>query len=97
MSRSRRLTTSSAASLEPVTGWPPKGRVVWSIFHGDLTNVFSKKLENLKAACALHFAHYNFVCVHSSLRITPAMEELHELSSGSLHHLIFKATASTSF
>jgi hypothetical protein len=39
-----------------------------------LTNVFSKKLENLKAACALHFAHYNFVCVHSSLRITPAME-----------------------
>ena len=38
-----------------------------------LTNAFSKKLENLKAACALHFAHYNFVRVHSSLRITPAM------------------------
>ena len=30
-----------------------------------LTNAFSKKLENLKAACALHFAHYNFCRVHS--------------------------------
>ncbi len=38
-----------------------------------LTNAFSKKLRHLKAACALHFAHYNFVRVHSSLRITPAM------------------------
>ena len=38
-----------------------------------LTNAFSKKLENLKAACALHFAHYNFVRIHSSLRVTPAM------------------------
>jgi IS1 family transposase len=39
-----------------------------------LTNAFSKKLENLKAACALHFAHYNFCRIHSSLRVTPAME-----------------------
>jgi IS1 family transposase len=38
-----------------------------------LTNAFSKKLANLKAACALHFVHYNFVRVHSSLRVTPAM------------------------
>jgi IS1 family transposase len=38
-----------------------------------LTNAFSKKLDNLKAALALHFAHYNFVRVHRSLRITPAM------------------------
>jgi IS1 family transposase len=38
-----------------------------------LTNAFSKKLENLKAACALHFCHYNFCRVHSSLRVTPAM------------------------
>ncbi|OPY80943.1 MAG: IS1 transposase [Syntrophorhabdus sp. PtaU1.Bin058] len=38
-----------------------------------LTNAFSKKLENLKAAVALHFAHYNFVRVHGSLRVTPAM------------------------
>jgi len=38
-----------------------------------LTNAFSKKLTNLKAACALHFAHYNFVRVHHTLRVTPAM------------------------
>ena len=39
-----------------------------------LTNAFSKKLENLKAALALHFAHYNFMRIHSTLRVTPAME-----------------------
>ena len=39
-----------------------------------LTNAFSKKLENLKAAIALHFAWYNYVRVHRSLRVTPAME-----------------------
>jgi IS1 family transposase len=39
-----------------------------------LTNAFSKKLENLKAAVALHFAHYNFVRIHKKLRVTPAME-----------------------
>jgi IS1 family transposase len=38
-----------------------------------LTNGFSKKVENLKAAVSLHFAHYNFVRLHRSLRITPAM------------------------
>jgi len=39
-----------------------------------LTNAFSKKLANLKAAVALHFAHYNLMRVHSSLRVTPAMQ-----------------------
>ncbi len=39
-----------------------------------LTNAFSKKLENLKAATALHFFHYNFMRIHSRLRVTPAME-----------------------
>lgn len=38
-----------------------------------LTNAYSKKLRNLKAAVALHFAHYNFVRIHMSLRVTPAM------------------------
>lgn len=38
-----------------------------------LTNAFSKKLENFKAAIALHFAYYNFVKIHGSLRMTPAM------------------------
>jgi IS1 family transposase len=38
-----------------------------------LTNAFSKKLVNLKAALALHFAHYNFCRIHQTLRVTPAM------------------------
>jgi hypothetical protein len=38
-----------------------------------LTNAFSKKMSNLRAATALHFAHYNFCRNHSSLRVTPAM------------------------
>jgi IS1 family transposase/lambda repressor-like predicted transcriptional regulator len=39
-----------------------------------LTNAFSKKVENLEAAVALHFMHYNFARVHQTLRVTPAME-----------------------
>jgi IS1 family transposase len=39
-----------------------------------LTNGFSKKWENLWAALCLHFAWYNFVRVHRTLRVTPAME-----------------------
>jgi hypothetical protein len=38
-----------------------------------LTNAFSKKVTNLRAAVALHFAHYNFVRIHSSHKVTPAM------------------------
>ncbi len=34
----------------------------------------SAKLAKLKAAVALHFAYYNFCRVHSTLRVTPAME-----------------------
>lgn len=39
-----------------------------------LTNAFSKKLENLRAAVALHFMWYNFGRIHQTLRVTPAME-----------------------
>jgi hypothetical protein len=39
-----------------------------------LTNAFSKRLENLRAAVALHFAYYDLCRVHQSLRVTPAME-----------------------
>ncbi len=35
---------------------------------------FSKKLENLKAAVALHFAYYNFCWIPRTTRVTPAME-----------------------
>ena len=38
-----------------------------------LTNGFSKKLENHIAAISLHFMHYNFVRIHQSLKVTPAM------------------------
>lgn len=38
-----------------------------------LTNAFSKKIENHVAATALHFAHYNFVRRHQSLRVSPAV------------------------
>ncbi len=39
-----------------------------------LTNVFSKKLDNLKAAVDLHFFNYYFVRIHKIIRVTPAME-----------------------
>ena len=39
-----------------------------------ITNGFSKKAENLRAAVALHFAYYNLCRVHLALRVTPAME-----------------------
>ena len=38
-----------------------------------LTNAFSRRLEFLGHAVALHFMHYNFVRVHQTLRINPAM------------------------
>lgn len=39
-----------------------------------LTNAFSKKLANMKAAVSLHFAYYNFVRIHQTIKVTPAME-----------------------
>lgn len=38
-----------------------------------LTNAFSKKIENHAHAVALHMMYYNFVRVHSKLRMSPAM------------------------
>ncbi len=38
-----------------------------------LTNAFSKKAENHAHMMAIYFMHYNFVRLHQTLKITPAM------------------------
>jgi hypothetical protein len=38
-----------------------------------LTNAFSKKIENHFYALAIYFMHYNYVRIHTTLRVTPAM------------------------
>lgn len=38
-----------------------------------LTNAFSKKIENHGHSLALYFLYYNFVRIHKSLKVTPAM------------------------
>jgi hypothetical protein len=38
-----------------------------------LTNAFSKKAENHAHSVAIYFMHYNFVRIHQTLRVTPAM------------------------
>lgn len=53
-----------------------------------LTLAFSKKLDNFKAAIALHLAYYNFVKTHGSLRCTPAMEAGIEKSAWSVSDLV---------
>jgi IS1 family transposase len=57
-----------------------------------LTNGFSKKLENMKAAVSLHFAHYNFVRMHKTLKCTPAMAAGVEKSLWSLTELADRTT-----
>lgn len=39
-----------------------------------LSNGFSRKKANLRAALALYFAYFNFVRFHKSIRMTPAMK-----------------------
>lgn len=56
-----------------------------------LTNAFSKKLDNFKAAIGLHFGYYNFVKRHSTLRMTPAMAAGIEPSFWSVADLIEQA------
>lgn len=38
-----------------------------------LTNAFSRRVANPEAVVALHFMYYNFVRIHQTLRMTPAM------------------------
>ena len=58
-----------------------------------LTNGFSKKIEKMKAAVSLHFAHYNFVRMHKSLRMTPAMAAKVETGLWSLQDLMERTSA----
>jgi hypothetical protein len=61
-----------------------------------LTNAFSKKLENMKAALAIHFAHYNFCRIHQTLRVTPAMEAGISDHAWSLEEVMGAAARNTS-
>ena len=76
------LLDKQRASLEPdptmiCTSHVERQNLTMRTFLRRLTRLclgFSKKLENLKHAIALHFAYYNFCRVHRTLRVTPAME-----------------------
>ncbi len=76
-----------ATEMRPVLGNPDFKRVCTSIVErgnltmrmqikrlARLTLCYSKKWENLWAALCLHFWFYNFARIHSSLRVTPAMQ-----------------------
>lgn len=53
-----------------------------------LTHAFSKKRENFEAAVGLHFAYYNFIRRHNTLRCTPAMAAGVERSFWSVGELL---------
>lgn len=57
-----------------------------------LTNGFSKKLENMKAVVSLHFAHYDFVRMHKTLKCTPVMAAGVEKSLWSLTEPVDRTT-----
>ncbi len=56
-----------------VHGAAPNRRSSGGSRFAGLTNGFSKKLRNHRAAVALYVAHYNLCRVHETIRMTPAM------------------------
>ena len=58
-----------------------------------LTNAFSKKVENHRAAVALHFAHYNFVRLHQTFESAPAMAAGVSRHLWSLEELVDRVTS----
>lgn len=90
----RRYSTAECTGVEvrPVRGMPDESKISTSYVERQnltmrmgmrrftrLTNGFSKKIENLSAAIALHYMHYNFARPHTTLsknrgrKTTPAM------------------------
>ena len=63
---------------------PPQRRRMMCRRFTRLTNVFSKNLENLKTALALHVAYYNFCRRHGTLPVW-GLEELLATSMGGEH------------
>jgi IS1 family transposase len=53
-----------------------------------LTNGFSKKAENHMHSVALFYMHYNFVRIHQTLRVTPAMEAGISTKLWSVHDIV---------
>jgi IS1 family transposase len=53
-----------------------------------LTNAFSKKLDNFRAAVALNFCYYNFVKTHGAIRMTPAQAAGVEPSAWTVDELV---------
>ena len=77
----------TGAKRTPITGEPDMAHVSTSYIERlnlslrmrnrrftRLTNGFSKKQENHALSLAIQFMHYNFCRIHTSLRVTPAME-----------------------
>lgn len=60
-----------------------------------LTNAFSRKRENLRAALGLHFAYYNLVRVHETIKTTPAVRAGIVEAPWSLADLVREALAAT--
>ena len=64
--------TEVTAAISGYRPGPPGGRRGGN--QARLTNAFSRKLVNLKAAVSLWFAYYSFCRVHGLLRVTPMIQ-----------------------
>lgn len=65
--RSGQETRPLHKTVQQISNWDAPRRMT------RLTNAFSKKMENHAHAMALHFLYYNFVRIHKTLKVTPAM------------------------
>jgi IS1 family transposase len=87
--------------IEPITGNPDRHHISTSYVERQnltmrmqmrrftrLTNAFSKKIENHIAMISLYFVYYNFVRIHQTLRVTPAMEAGLTLSPMSIQEIV---------